>query len=245
MMATAAGPAARWRNDRLFYTFMGVLVALITFAGFSRSYYLNQWFETPPGTPPIGGLLHAHGLVFTAWVLIGIAQPALIAVRRPGLHRILGWAACAVAAAMVLFGNIAAIAAMHGGFIGFDPYRFYAIPFFAIQTFALLVILAVLNRNTAETHKRLMLLSATQLLEAAVARLPFAIIGETAPFSFMIGANIVLVAGIAYDLISRGRIHRVYIWGGAIVLASQIGRGLIGGTETWLRFAHFMAGLWA
>jgi hypothetical protein len=244
-MATIAGPAMRWRSDRIFYTGMGLMVALLTFWGFYRSYYLNQWVPTPPGFRRLDPLLHLHGAVFSAWILLGIVQPALIASRKVALHRTMGWFACAVATAMVILGNLAAVAAMHGGFIGFDPYKFYAIPFFAIWTFAILVVLAVLNRHRAETHKRLMLLSSTQIVEAAVARIPLPIINEMQPWSFFIGANLVLFAGIAYDLWSRGRVHRVYIWGGLFVLASQIGRGLVAETAAWGQFARLMAALWA
>lgn len=245
-MATIASPAAaRMKSDRIFYTSMGLLVALITFWGFYRSYYLNHWLATPPGFRALDPLLHVHGAVFTAWVALGVVQPSLIAARKPGLHRKLGWFAAGLALLMVLLGNLAAVAAMNGGFIGFDPYKFYAIPFFAIWTFAILVALAIRSRNRAETHKRLMLLASTQIVEAAVARVPLAAINDFAPISFMIGANIVLVCGIAYDLVSRGRVHRVYVWGGLFVLASQIGRGVIGETAAWGAFARFMASLWA
>jgi hypothetical protein len=241
-----ASPPTRWRNDRLFYTGMGVAVALVTFAGFARSYYLNSWFETPPGMRKLDALLHFHGAVFTAWILLNVIQPALIAGRRRSLHRKLGWFAAGVAAAMLITGNIAAVAAMHGGFVGLgDPYAFYAIPFFAIWTFAIIVALAIVWRNHAETHKRLMLLSMTQIVEAAVARIPLDPIASGAPFSFLIGADLIIVAGIGYDLLSRGRVHKVWIWGGGLVVVSQALRLAISQTEPWLAFARFMAGLWA
>jgi hypothetical protein len=244
-MATLAAAPRRWRNDRLFYTGMGVLVALIVFAGFSRSYYLNGWFETPAGTPPVGPLLHIHGAIFTAWVVLNIVQPALVAGRNTALHRKLGYAGAGLALLMVAFGNVAAVAAMHGGFIGLgDPRAFYAIPFFAINSFAIIVFLAVRWRNRAETHKRLILLSATQLIEAAVARLPVAAIGAGAPFSFMIGADVVIVAGVAYDLVSRGRVHKVWLWGGGLIVLSQALRLAVANTGPWLAFAETMAGLW-
>jgi hypothetical protein len=244
-MATAASPRIRWRNDRFFYTGMGVLVALLVFLGFARSYYLNHWFETPPGMRTLDGLLHLHGAVFTAWVLLGVVQPALIATRNPGLHRRLGWAGAAVAVLMVIFGNLAAIAAMQGGFVGLgDPHAFYAIPFFGINSFAVIVALAVLWRNRAETHKRLMLLSSTQLLDAAIARIPIDAIMQGAPFTFLFGADFVIVAAIAYDLASRGKVHKVWIWGGGLVVASQVLRLFVSQTEPWLAFARTMAALW-
>jgi hypothetical protein len=244
-MATAAAAPRRWRNDRLFYTGMGVVVALAVFAGFSRSYYLSHWFETPRGTPEVGLLLHVHGAVFTAWVLLNVVQPALIAGRNTALHRKLGYAGAAIAVAMVVLGNIAAVAAMHGGFIGLGDQRaFYAIPFFAINCFAVIVFFAIRWRNRAETHKRLILLSGTQIVEAAVARMPADLIVAGAPVSFMAGADLIIVAGVAYDLVSRGRVHKVWLWGGGLVLLSQILRLAIANTAPWLAFAGTMQGLW-
>jgi hypothetical protein len=244
-MATVQAPLVRWRNDRLFYTGMGVLVALIVVTGFARSYYLNPWIATPEGMRRLDGLLHLHGAVFTAWVLLGIVQPALIANRKRRLHRRLGYAGAGLAVLMVILGNVAAVAAMHGGFIGMgDPFAFYIVPFFAIWSFALCVALAVLWRDRAETHKRLMLLASTPLIEAAIARLPFDAINAGAPFTYLLGSDVVIAAGIAYDLVSRGRVHKVWLWGGGLMVASQFLRLAVAQTEPWLAFARMMAGLW-
>ena len=115
-----------------------------------------------------------HGAVFTAWIALMVVQPMLIAARNiapPPPARLCS--APAIAAAMVVLGNVAAVAAMHGGFIGLgDPLVFYAVPFFAINSFAVTVFFAVRWRNRAETHKRLILLSNAALIGAAIARIP-------------------------------------------------------------------------
>lgn len=244
-MATIQAPAIRWRNDRLFYTGASLYLLILTFAGFARSFYLSRWMEPSPIQPEVGRLLWAHGLLFTAWMALLVVQPALIANRRRELHRKLGWAGAALAVAMVLFGNLASVAAMHGGFkqLG-DPHAFYAIPFFAIQGFAVLVALAILWRERPETHKRLMLLSGIVIVEAATARIELAPIAAGAPFSFFIGGDLLILAGMAYDRISRGRVHAVWIWGGGAVVASQIGKVFISQTEPWMAFGRTMAGLW-
>jgi hypothetical protein len=244
-MASIAQPAFRWSNDRLFYTGMGVLLALITFWGFYRSYYLNYWYETPRGMRALNPLLHVHGAIFTAWILLGIVQPALIAGRRRKLHRKLGWAGAGLAVLMVIVGLVAGIEAMQGaGFEGLgDRHAFFAIPFFALVTFAVIVSLAIAWRNRAETHKRLMLLASTQIVEAAVARLPLDAVTAWMPLSFFLGADLVIFCGIAYDLASRGKVHKVWLIGGALVIASQVLRLLVMNTQPWLDFARFMAAM--
>ncbi|HEX6376141.1 MAG TPA: hypothetical protein VFZ91_10520 [Allosphingosinicella sp.] len=244
-MATVRAPAVRWRHDRLFYTGASLYLAILTFAGFARSFYLAPWMEQSHLTPEVGRLLVVHGILFTAWIGLLVVQPLLIAGRRRELHRKLGWLGAALAFAMVVFGNLAAVAAMHGGFKGLgDPHVFYAVPFFTIQGFAVLVALAVLWRDRAETHKRLMLLAAIIIVEAAFARIELAPIAAGAPFTFFLGGDLLILAGMAYDRLSRGRVHKVWIWGGAAVVASQIGKLLIAQTEPWMAFAKAMAGLW-
>ena len=244
-MATIASPRPRWRNDRLFYSSMGLFIAALTVAGFARSYYLSRWFDAPPGTPEITALLQAHGAACTAWIVLMVVQPLLIAGRNRRLHRNLGWLGAAAALAMVVLGHVAAVAAMHGGFIGLgDPFVFYAVPFFAMTSFAVAVFLAILWRERAETHKRLILLANVGLLNAAVARLPVDAIIAGAPFTFTFLPNVVTLAGILYDLRTRGRVHRVWIWGGLAMLASQVLMFPVMGSAAWMSFARFMAGLW-
>jgi hypothetical protein len=244
-VATVHELEAGRRPDRLFFTGMGLFVAVVVFAGFARTYYLSHWLHAPTRTPAITPLLHLHALVFSLWILLGVAQPALIASGRPALHRRLGYAGAALAAAVWALGNLAAIEAMKSGYkeLG-DPYAFYAVTFFSIQAFGVIVALGILCRGEADTHKRLMLLSSASILEAAIGRLPLRLVVETAPLSFYLGANVIIAAGACYDLVSRGRIHPVWLWGGGALIASQLFRLAIMHSALWLAFAHRVAALW-
>ena len=245
-MATIASPAAvRMRNDRTFYTGMGLAIAATVIWGFAPSFYFSRWMAAPPTTPEIGTLLALHGSVFTAWVALMVVQPMLIAARNLRLHRRLGYFGAAVAAAMVVLGNLAAIAAMHGGFRGLgDVYVFYAVPFFAINSFAVTIFFAIRWRNRANSHKRLILLSNSALLGAAIARIPLGPIQAGAPFTFIFGPDLIILAGMVYDWATRGRVHRVWLYGGALMVASQILMMAVMGTGWWHRFAEAMASLW-
>lgn len=243
-MATVTAPARRIHSDRIFYSLMGMAVALVTVWGFADSFYFSRWMTAPAGTPEMTPLLWTHGIVFSLWLTLMVVQPMLIARRDLRLHRRLGYAGAGVAAAMVVIGNIAAIAAMHGGFAGLgDPLVFYAVPFFAINSFAVAVALAIRWRNRADYHKRLILLSNVGLLGASVARIPLDAIMAGAPFTFIFLPNLVSVAGAVYDWRTRGRVHPVWIWGGLAMLASQIVMMAAMGTALWHDFAAFMAGL--
>jgi hypothetical protein len=60
----------------------------------------------------------------------------------------------------------------------------------------------------------------------------------------MVGSDVIIVLGVGYDLVSRGRVHKVWIWGGGLVVAFEAIRIMVATTTPWLAFAHFMAGLW-
>ena len=219
-------------------------MAITVFAGFARSYYLSHWLTPPARTPEITPLLHFHALVFTSWILLQVVQPALIASGKVALHRRIGWAGAVVALFVWILGNLASIEAMKVGYKGLgDPYAFYAITFFSMQAFGIVVGLAILLRKRADTHKRLMLLSNAAILEAAVGRLPLQMVVDTAPLSFYLGADLIILAGIIYDWRSRGRVHPVWLWGGGALILSQFLRVAVMNTELWLAFAHAMAGL--
>jgi hypothetical protein len=243
-MATIARPAARIRSDRLFYTAMGMAIAAVTFWGFAATYYLSPWMTAPPTAPDWSPLLALHGGVFTAWMVLMVVQPMLIASRNLKLHRRLGYAGAAIAAAMVVVGNVTAVVAMKVGFRGLgDPMVFYAVPFFAINSFAVAILFAVVWRNRAETHKRLILLANVGIIGAAIARIPVDSLQAGAPFTFMFLPNLITLAGILYDWSRRGRVHRVWVWGGLAMLASQVAVFLVMGTGWWHAFAEAMASL--
>ena len=223
---------------------MGAAVALVVFAGFSRTYYLSRWLNPPERAPEMTTLLHLHAAVFTLWILLGAVQPALVAGGRIALHRSLGIAGAALALLVWSLGNVVSIAAMNVGYQGVgDPFAFYAVTFFSMQAFGITVLLGIWKRGKADTHKRLMLLSSAAILEAAIGRLPLGIVAQTAPFFFYIGADLVILAGMAYDRATSGRIHPVWLWGGGALVLSQIFRVAVMNSDWWLAFARAMARL--
>jgi hypothetical protein len=243
-MATSYAFAAERSGGRTFYTSVGLAIAFLVFAGYAQSYYLARWVEPPARAPELTWLLHLHALTFTGWILFGVVQPALVASGRVETHRKVGMAGAALAVLVWGLGNVAAIEAIHVGYRGLgNPYAFYSITFFSIQAFAIIVALGIWKRSDLEAHRRLMLLSNAAILEAAVGRLPLDAVVQTAPWSFYIGADLVILAGIAHDKLTQGRVHAVWRWGGGLLVLSQLFRLAIMQTEPWLAFARAVAGL--
>lgn len=222
-----------------FYSGIALAFAATVFVGFAPTFYLKPLFATPALT----GLAHLHGVVFTAWIAIFVAQTFLVARGRTDLHQRLGIAGACVAAAMIVVGMMTAFAAAARGFTplnGPPPLVFLAIPFFDIVAFAGLVGAGILTRTTPETHKRLMVMATIAVIDAAVARLPLPI--EMSPPVFFALSDLFIVAVIVHDIRVRGRPHRATIAGGLWILALQVIRLIISGTGPWLSLARWMTG---
>jgi hypothetical protein len=226
------------RRERLFYVGMAVLFGITVFAGFSRTYFLKAYY----GSPKLSLLLHIHGVVFTSWILLFLAQTTLVASRRTDIHRRLGVLGGVLAALVVILGTTTAILRVKGGAApipGVSPLSFLAIPLFDMVVFAALVGAALYFRHRADVHKRLMTLATISLLSAPIARLPFALLRAGPPAFFGL-TDLFILACIVYDLATRRRVHPATIWGGLLIVASQPLRLMISGTPAWLAFASWI-----
>jgi hypothetical protein len=231
---------------------MSLVVLASVFLGFARTYFLRPWFpEVAALAPPEPFFFYVHGVLFTAWVLLLVVQPALVANRRLGLHRRVGWFGAGLAVAVVAVGTIGALMAAHrpGGFLGvpIPPQQFLVYPMTDLALFAAFATLAVLRRRDAQSHKRLMLLATIGLLDAAVIRWPLgdmtAGIGRLPWTITDMCVDLFLIPMIAWDIASRGRVHRVTLIGGLTVIASQPLRVLVSESTVWMNAAAWAIGL--
>ena len=231
--------------DRVFYSGMAIAMALTVATGFARTYYLRSYFG--PSTSVTGGtsltpLVHLHGALFTAWMVLFIVQTALVATRRVAIHRRLGLAAVALAVAMVVVGTKTAITAAARGSAppGLEPVVFLVVPIFDLILFSGFVATALWRRRDKEAHKRLMLLAYASIIVAGVARIPGVIV--LGPLGFFALSFLFVVFGMLYDRWSRGRIHPVYKWGLTVLVLSVPVRLALSSTAAWRSFAEFLIG---
>ena len=238
-MAVSTAALATRRRTRRFYVGMAIAIAITVFVGFFRSYYLRGWY----GAPELSRLVHVHGAVFTTWVLFFVAQTALVASGRTYLHRRMGIAGAVLAALVVIVGTTVAVMRLRTGISplpGIPAAAFFAIPFFDMVVFAILVSTAIYLRRRLEAHKRLMTLSMITLLPAPIARMHFLPLPPGPPTFFAL-ADLFIVAILVYDLTTRRKVHPATIWGGLLVVASQPLRLMIAGTSAWMAFAGWLA----
>lgn len=237
--------SARKAWERPFFTALPALIALLVFAGFSRSFFLRAWFpEIAPLAAP-ERFFYIHGSFFAAWIAVLVAQPILIRTGRRQLHYKLGWIGAGIAAAMVPLGIYAALLAAHRGFIGLQmpSLQFLVFPLFDMFLFGAFVALAVHKRWDPQSHKRLMILATINLLSAAIIRLPVAFIIKGPPSLAYTLQNVFVVLLAASDLWLLRRLHPATLWAGVLTILSEPVRLWLGQTEAWTVFAKSLVGL--
>ena len=238
-----------------FHVWMAAVCVLLAFGGFAPTY----WLQLPAGTFVGSPLVHLHAILFSAWPLFLLSQTLLAANGRLSHHRAWGLFGISLATALVIIGTATAIESMNRGLAagyGDRSRAFIILPLSALAMFGGFFIAAIANIRNSEAHKRLMLLASFSLLGAAMARVFFVLItgggpglrpGLGAPPPLAIGLvpslilELLIVVGIVHDWRTRGRPHRVWLIGAAVMTAVILLRGPISGTHAWLNFADGLA----
>ncbi len=223
-----------------FFFGMAIAVAATVAAGFAPTYYLKPLFATP--ALPL--FLHIHGALFTAWVLLFVAQTSLVAAKRTDLHRRLGIVGAMLALTMVASGPAVAIESARlarpavGVLARASPLFVLVIPLASVVVFATFFGLGLYYRRRPDAHKRLMLLATLALLPPALGRIR--ILSAVGPQAFFGVTVLFIVAVIAYDYWTWRRVHAVSLWGGLFLALSFPGRIALGHTDAWFTFARWL-----
>ena len=228
-----------WNADIGFYLTMAIVSAVLIFAGFAPSFYLKSVIHAPP---PLSALTITHGLVFTGWMALFIVQPALIAAKRPEVHRQLGILGALLFGAMVTLGISTAITAGrlgHAPPLAPPPLAFMALPLFGIVGASVLVACALWNRRRSDWHKRLMLASFFIMTGPGTGRLAIPLgFAAQATWVSVVVAEILLLAAIAYDYNGYKRVHPAYVLAAAVYGVMHIALAWAIGSPGWMAFAH-------
>jgi len=117
---------------------------------------------------------------------------------------------------------------------------FYAVPIGDMLMFAGFIWLGYRHRNHPATHKRLMLFATFALLDAGFDRWsvfdPYPL-----PLVNLMCFGPLVLATMAYDWWSSGKVQRVTIWSTVFLLTVQESRHFLGYTAAWQRMAAWVA----
>jgi hypothetical protein len=226
-----------------FYLIIAMVLALLVFAGFARTFYLRAWFDVPPITT----LLQLHSIAFTAWFVLFVIQARLIAAQNYRTHMQLGIAGVAIAVLVFVLGVVTAVASADAPRVrpmGMNSQQFVLVPLVGITIFAMFVTAAVAFRRRADLHKRFMVLAMISVIGPPVARL----IALTQNGEYFGPIQLAVPAGLlswclVSDWMKYRIVHPVYSIGGAILLISLPLRFLIARTPAWESVGRWMAGI--
>lgn len=232
------------RKTKLYLGTAGMLAAL-AFAGFAQSY----WLPMAAGTLALHPLIHVHGALFFLWMLFFVLQSALVERGAAHSHRELGLFGIALASLMVFSGVLVQIVTLPAGLGGPQPAvarNVAALGFSAMIMFTTFVALAIANVRRPEVHRRLMVLASFAIIGAAVVRL-MRFVPDTTQFERALLGNAavdaLLLGVVLLDRRAVGRVHGVWIAGGAFLAANQVARALIARTDWWAAVTDRLAAL--
>jgi hypothetical protein len=191
------------------------LIAGIVAWGFWQTYYSRIASRTD-----LPWIVHLHAAVFSAWVLILIAQAAAVVRGRIRIHRQLGAVGMAYGALVFAVGLLVSVGApalrVRDGQFPLEVGGVIVLYNLAdMLLFGVFLALAYAYRHRPELHKRWIVAATAALCGAAIGRvLP----GDT-PQYLLVWLSPIL-AMIAVDLATRRRVHWIPLVSGALLVVA-------------------------
>lgn len=224
---------------RLEHRFFGItagLMLLTVVVGFAPSYFLKPVLA--PQAPAMSGVVHFHGLLFTAWMILYLVQSALAWRGYLPWHRQLGMLGTVLAAAMLWTGVSLSLEAARLGHTppGFDDRAFLAIRLAGVGGFAVLVAAGIALRRQPASHKRLIFAATVVLLDPAIGRIPLAIM-DAHPLVSTGLAALFWLGLVVFDALGQRRVYAATFLSGLVLLGGQPLALLASGNATWLALA--------
>ena len=230
--------------DRAFFLTNAIVAWVAILAGFGPELYQHGRGVSP--FPPL--LVLVHGGVFFGWLALFLLQVWLILSRRADIHRKLGMAATVMVPLMVFLGLDANVVAQRLHFAqGQSQLNFMIIPIVDMVIFAGLAGSGLLLRKKPAVHKRLLLLATINLLDAGFGRWWgawfLAHVGDGF-FGFIaqifLGSDLMILAALAYDRVTRGKVHPVYRISLPLILVLQMLASAFYHSPAWLPIARWL-----
>ena len=226
--------------DRKLFWIAAVGFPLIVLVGYFRSYYASFLFDAPSVA---NALVHAHGLVMSAWVLYFTAQIILVRTKNVKLHMTMGMIGIALAAAVVIVGMATAYDAQlvrSAAPPGVNPHGFFILPLSDMLLFVIFFASAIYYRKRPAQHKPLMLMTAIAFIPAALFRLP--VVAPEYMLFWAFGTPALLAAAIlAWHTVKHGKLNKVFAASVGLVFAAIPLRIVIMESGPWLAFVGWLA----
>lgn len=200
---------------RLAYFAIAVLIAGIVAWGFWATYYSQVRARTD-----LPSIVHVHAAVFSVWVLVLVAQAAVVVAGNVRLHRRLGTAGMIYGAVVFAVGLLVSVGApalrVRADFYSLEVGGVVALyNLMDMLLFGAFLALAFASRNSAELHKRWIIAATAALCGAALGR----VVPGNTPQYLLLWLSPIL-AMLVVDGLTRRRVHWVPIVSGALVVVA-------------------------
>ena len=230
-MAPAAAPAAARGFSPSFAFWMTLAMAFFVFAGFGLHSFLPALRGQFPPAPPV---VHLHGMVFVAWMLLLLVQSALVSAGNVRLHRALGTWGIAQGTATILIGLMMQLVASGRGHAagraaGTDGLYLGLLAFLG---FAVMFGMAIANRTRRDIHRPMILFAMLPVIPPGVNRFWANALGldDPVPTVWLYATLWSMAAAIlAHQWRRTGRIDRYSAFGaGWIVVQGVVHEAVVG-----------------
>lgn len=221
-----------------FHARMALAILVLGLLGFPLTYYA----PLAAGTKQWPVIIHIHGAVYFAWLLLYAWQAHLVAAGRTARHREWGLAGIALSTLMVPLGMAAAIhAAVQRQARGDElPFAFTLFNMVDLWLFAAFVAVAIATvTRHPEWHRRFMFGAALCLLAAAISRwfLPFPPFPPFTDIGSYFLADLLLIPLALHDRRVLGRVHPATLTLAAIMVPIHVATAWAPQSDWWNGFA--------
>ena len=227
-----------------FYFWMTAIMAVLVFGGFGITYWQPMATSSLAPLPPI---VHIHGFLFSAWMLLLVTQSLLVNIRNVPLHRSLGTFGIAIATLVWIFALMLTILPSDptGQTTGFQYFSLEYLSISAVILFGVLFTLAIRHVRNPDNHRRYILFAIIPLLPPGINRLYMALLDTfTLPLLWTYLTMDLLVAAIViHDWRTRGALTSASITGTVLIVGTQLLHVPITGSESFADFCMFLGSL--
>jgi len=211
----SVGTGAGVARARQAYFAIALLIAAIVAWGFWKTYYSRPFTRTD-----LPAIVHVHAAVFSLWVLVLVAQAAVVVAGNVRLHKRLGAIGMLYGALVFAVGLLVSVGApvlrVRAAFYPLDVGGIVALYNLTdMLLFGAFLALAFAYRHRPELHKRWIIAATAALCGAALGRV---VPGGSALYLLLWLSP--LLALVAVDLVTRRRVHWVPVAASAALLVA-------------------------
>ena len=220
-------------------------MCFFVFGGFGMHSFVPALRGDFPPAPPI---VHLHGMVFIAWMLLLLVQSALVNAGNVKLHRSLGTWGIAQGTATILIGLMMQLVASGRGFAAGRPAGTDGLylGLLAFLGFAVVFTLAIRNRTRPDVHRRMILFAMLPVIPPGVNRFWANALGLDDPvptFWLYLTLWSLAAAILIHQWRRTGRIDHYSTFGAGWIVVQGLVHEAVVGSEGFERVAGAILGL--